>query len=102
MATTGPVEEAKELEAETTDLVIVGGGPAGLGAAIAASEAGLKDIIVVEKLDILGGNGKFDMNFFDLINSDAMIKAGNEMNKRRIYCKQGIQLGFSRENSGMG
>lgn len=88
MATTGPVEEAKELEAETTDLVIVGGGPAGLGAAIAASEAGLKDIIVVEKLDILGGNGKFDMNFFDLINSDAMIKAGNEMTKEEFIASK--------------
>jgi uncharacterized protein with FMN-binding domain len=66
MATAGPQEEAKELDPVNTDLVIVGGGPAGLGAAIAASDAGLKDIIVVEKLDILGGNGKFDMNFFDL------------------------------------
>lgn len=88
MATAGPEEEAKELEAVDTDLVIVGGGPAGLGAAIAASEAGLTDIIVVEKLDILGGNGKFDMNFFDLINSEAMIKAGNEMTKEEFIASK--------------
>ena len=27
--------------------------------------------MIVEKLDILSGNGKFDMNFFDMINSKA-------------------------------
>ena len=88
MATAGPEEAAQELEAVETDLVIVGGGPAGLGAAIAASDAGLMDIIVVEKLDILGGNGKFDMNFFDLINSQAMIKAGNEMTKEEFIASK--------------
>ncbi len=88
MATAGPQEEAKELDPVNTDLVIVGGGPAGLGAAIAASDAGLKDIIVVEKLDILGGNGKFDMNFFDLINSKAMIDAGNEMTKEDFIAEK--------------
>ncbi len=88
MTTAGPQEEAKELDPVTTDLVIVGGGPAGLGAAIAASDAGLTDIIVVEKLDILGGNGKFDMNFFDLINSKAMIEAGNEMTKEEFIASK--------------
>lgn len=35
-------------------------------------------MILVEKLDILSGNGKFDMNFFDIINTEAQKKAGNE------------------------
>lgn len=35
--------------------VIVGGGPAGLAAAIAAYDAGLKDIVVLEREDRLGG-----------------------------------------------
>lgn len=72
------VEEApaKELEAVTTQIVIVGAGPAGLSAAIEAKESGVEDVILIEKLDILSGNGKFDMNFFDLINSEAQKNAG--------------------------
>lgn len=61
-----------------TDLLIVGGGPAGLAAAISAREAGVKNIILIEKMDMLSGNGKFDMNFFDLYNSEAQKKAGIE------------------------
>lgn len=65
----------------TADLVVVGGGPAGLAAAIAAKENGVANVILIEKLGILSGNGKFDMNFFDLINSKAMNKAGVEYSK---------------------
>ncbi len=78
MATAGPEEAAQELEAVETDLVIVGGGPAGLGAAITAKENGLKDVLVVEKLDILSGNGKFDLNFYDVFNSEAQKANGVE------------------------
>jgi fumarate reductase flavoprotein subunit len=46
-------EAIKYLEA---DLVIIGGGGAGLTAALAASEAGTKSIIVLEKCGGLGGN----------------------------------------------
>ncbi|MFA7637102.1 MAG: FAD-dependent oxidoreductase, partial [Monoglobales bacterium] len=38
-----------------TDLVIIGGGPAGMSAAVAAYEAGIKDIIILERDDRLGG-----------------------------------------------
>ena len=37
------------------DLVIIGGGPAGLAAAISAYETGVKDIVVVEREKRLGG-----------------------------------------------
>ncbi|MFA5119021.1 MAG: FAD-dependent oxidoreductase [Candidatus Omnitrophota bacterium] len=37
------------------DLVIVGGGPAGMAAALAAREAGVKDILLLERDQFLGG-----------------------------------------------
>ncbi len=37
------------------DLVVIGGGPAGLAAAIAAREAGLQDILILERDNELGG-----------------------------------------------
>ena len=37
------------------DLVVIGGGPAGMAAAIAAHEEGLRDILILERDDALGG-----------------------------------------------
>ena len=37
------------------DLVIIGGGPAGMSAAIAAYEAGIRDILILERDEKLGG-----------------------------------------------
>jgi len=38
-----------------TDLVIIGGGPAGMSAAVAAYENGIRDILILERDDSLGG-----------------------------------------------
>ena len=38
-----------------TDLVIIGGGPAGMSAAISAYESGIRDILILERDDSLGG-----------------------------------------------
>lgn len=77
-ATQGPAVEQVQGEDVHTQLVIVGGGPAGLAAAITAKENGLEDVLVVEKLDILSGNGKFDLNFYDVFNSEAQKANGVE------------------------
>lgn len=70
---------ATERAAESCDIAIVGGGPAGLAAAVSAKQTNAdKNVILVEKLDILSGNGKFDMNFFDMINTEAQKAAGND------------------------
>ncbi len=37
------------------DLIVIGGGPAGLSAAISAYEAGIKDILIIERGESLGG-----------------------------------------------
>ena len=38
-----------------TDLVIIGGGPAGMSAAVAAHECGIRDILILEREECLGG-----------------------------------------------
>lgn len=43
------------LKQSTTDLVIIGGGPAGLAAAIKAQEAGIQDMMIIERDRELGG-----------------------------------------------
>ncbi len=37
------------------DIVIIGGGPAGLAAAVAAYDAGVRDVLIIERDDRLGG-----------------------------------------------
>ena len=43
------------LETTKRDVVVIGGGPAGLAAAIAAKEAGCGDVLLIERDRILGG-----------------------------------------------
>ena len=38
-----------------TDLVIIGGGPAGMSAAVAAYESGIQDVLILERDEKLGG-----------------------------------------------
>lgn len=78
MATKGEEKAPVTLDDVTTQLVVVGGGPAGLAAAITAKENGVEDVIVIEKMDILSGNGKFDLNFYDVFNSEAQKANGVE------------------------
>lgn len=83
MATDAPTAVADE----EVSLVIVGAGPAGQSAAIAAVEAGLpaEKVLVLEKLDITGGNGKFDMVLFNHAGSKAQEVAGIEDSAEKLY-----------------
>lgn len=40
---------------ESYELIVIGGGPAGLAAALGAKASGLKDILIVERQPVLGG-----------------------------------------------
>lgn len=73
--------ELTEAEDKTTDLLVVGAGPAGLSSAIQAKQDGVENVTLIEKMDIISGNGKFDMNFYDMANSEAMKANSNEVTR---------------------
>ena len=52
---TAAAANGKGDESEMTDLVIIGGGPAGMSAAVAAYEDGIRDILILERAAKLGG-----------------------------------------------
>ncbi|QQO09916.1 FAD-dependent oxidoreductase [Breznakiella homolactica] len=66
-----------------TDFVIIGGGPAGLGAAISAAEAGVK-VILFEKSAVTGGAANMGMGPL-AIGSDIQKKQGDTMNVDEAY-----------------
>ena len=70
-------ENPKKVEDVNADAVIVGGGPSGLAAAITIKQADADANVVYAKTRYSGGNGKFDMNYFDMVNSKAEVAAGN-------------------------
>lgn len=83
--TEGPEQPVAYLEDVETSIVIVGGGPAGLAAAISAREAGVQDVVLIEKLDILSGNGKYDRNFFGIVNSEAQRRDGDTATAQTLF-----------------
>jgi len=83
-------ETAKKLKA---DVVIMGGGPAGLSAAVAAAEAGAKNIVLVEAMRSLGGNGPRAFGVF-AVESPAQKRAGEDYSKDQAFFDKMNSVGW--------
>ena len=60
----------------TADLVVIGAGGAGLPGALAALDAGLKQVVVLEKRPIVGGNAAMSGGFLFAVDSAPQRAAG--------------------------
>ncbi len=77
------------------DLVIIGGGPAGMSAAISAYDKGIRDILILEREEALGGILKqcihtgFGLHKFneELSGPEYAIRYEDEVIARKIKCK---------------
>ncbi len=66
------------------DILVIGGGGAGLTAAIAAAEAGAKNIIVLEKAPSLGGNAGISHGIF-AVESPAQKRLGIKISGDEVF-----------------
>lgn len=67
------------------DVVIVGGGGAGLAAAVSAHEAGAKKVVVLEKLGYLGGSTNVSEGALNAVDSARQGKQGIEDSTAKFY-----------------
>jgi len=76
-------EKTKKSNLEA-DIVIIGGGGAGLSAGISAAEGGIKDIIVLEKAAVPGGNTAISHGVF-AVNSTPQKRLGIDLSADDIF-----------------
>lgn len=67
------------------DLVVIGAGGAGLPAAVAALEAGLSQVIVLEKRPIVGGNAAMSGGFLFAVDSAPQRTAGVDNSPDEVF-----------------
>ena len=75
-----------------TELVIIGGGPAGMSAAISAYENGIRDIVILEREDSLGG-----ILLQCIHNGFGLHKLGRELTGpeyAHVYAQKVVELGI--------
>ena len=74
----GKEEIAKTDEEKQADVVIVGGGGAGLSAAVSAFENGAESVILIEKMPALGGNTILAGGAYNAVNPEKQKAQGIE------------------------
>jgi fumarate reductase flavoprotein subunit len=80
----------------SADVVVLGGGGTGLAAAIAAREAGAKDVILLEKRKSTGGNSELVEGMF-AVESPVQKRLGIKTSRDDIY-KEAMYMAFWRIN----
>ena len=78
-------EELKPVKIEKTDLLIVGSGAAGFTASMAAREAGGKNLIMIEKMAVPGGNSQLAAGGMNAAGTKFQKQAGIEDNPQLMF-----------------
>ncbi|MBN2713838.1 MAG: FAD-dependent oxidoreductase [Planctomycetes bacterium] len=92
-------EAAREIEVKGEyDVIVVGGGPAGVGASLAAARAG-KSVLVIEQFNCLGGvataGGHGHISKYDETNTGRRIVGGIAQEIREALIAEGYGMGGS-------
>lgn len=107
-SSTASAATAEVPEDITTDIVVIGGGLAGLTSSLSASEAG-KSVILVERMGYLGGNCILSTGILQAAGSEIQLAAGiddspekyyEDMISREAVARDPIQLEMVTGNSG--
>lgn len=78
-------DNAKPERTETTDILVVGSGAAGFVAAFTAQEAGVKNIIMVEKMAVPGGNSQLAAGGMNAAGTPYQKEKGIEDNAKMMF-----------------
>ena len=78
-------EELKPVKIEKTDLLIVGSGAAGFTASMAVREAGVKNLIMIEKMAVPGGNSQLAAGGMNAAGTKFQKQAGIEDNPQLMF-----------------
>ena len=78
-------EELKPVKIEKTDLLIVGSGAAGFTASMAAREAGVKNLIMIEKMAVPGGNSQLAAGGMNAAGTKFQKQAGIKDNPQLMF-----------------
>lgn len=78
-------EVEKTDEEKTSEVIIVGGGGAGLSAAVSAFENGAKSVVLIEKMPALGGNTILAGGAYNAVNPEKQKAQGIEDSIEKHY-----------------